>query len=129
MPEPITVYLSHFRTVSEKNLHQHWRKRAQRTRVQRETVFRSLQALLGLQCPYALPLTVTLTRIAPRPLDAGDNLAMSVSACRDAVADYLCGVYGAGDDRQPGISWQYDQRRGKKNEYALEITMTPAYED
>jgi hypothetical protein len=60
----------------------------------------------------ALPVVVTLTRIAPRRLD-GDNCAGGLKHWRDGIADWL-GI----DDADPRVSWRYEQERG---EYALRI--------
>ena len=57
-----------------------------------------------------LPLTITLVRCGPRTLDT-DNLASSLKAVRDGVADWL-GV----DDGSVHIDWVYSQHRG---EYAV----------
>ena len=62
-----------------------------------------------------LPVTVVLTRVAPRRLD-GDNLQSGFKAVRDGVADWL-GV----DDGNGLIDWQYVQRSGRPSEYAVEI--------
>jgi hypothetical protein len=61
-----------------------------------------------------LPLVVTLTRVAPSNGLDGDNLQGSLKACRDGVADWL-GV----DDRDPRVTWLYEQRRGK--EWSVEV--------
>jgi hypothetical protein len=39
------------------------------------------------------------------------------------IADWFAGAEGCGNDRQPGLTWHYAQRRGKPREYALEITI------
>ena len=67
------------------------------------------------QAKTVLPVTVVLTRIAPRRLD-GDNLQSGFKAVRDGVADWL-GV----DDGSSLVDWQYFQRSGKAGEYAVEI--------
>lgn len=69
--------------------------------------------------PPAFPLVVFLARIAPRQLD-DDNLARSAKAVRDQVAELL-GV----DDRDPRVTWRYDQWRGNPNEYAVDIGIAP----
>lgn len=38
-----------------------------------------------------------------------------------SLADSLAGAYGTGQDRQPGLQWQYAQRRGKPRVYAVHI--------
>ena len=65
----------------------------------------------------ALPVRVTLTRVAPLALD-GDNAQASLKATRDGVADAL-GI----DDRTPLVQWVYLQRRGKVREYAVEVVI------
>jgi hypothetical protein len=63
---------------------------------------------------------VTLTRIAPRPLDL-DNLAMSQKGVRDELAVVL----GLPDDRDGyWVTWRYGQRRGEPKQYAVEVEIT-----
>lgn len=100
------------RTVSELNVRNHWARRANRVREQR---FAACVALISRRPLPALPVVVTLSRIAPRALD-DDNLRGALKACRDGVADAL-GV----DDRDPRVTWQYDQRRGGAREYAVGV--------
>ena len=76
---------------------------------------RARSALAAVAMPPGLPLTVVLTRIAPRDLDT-DNLASAFKATRDGVADWL-GV----DDGSKDLDWQYAQRRGGAGEYMVEI--------
>ena len=66
-----------------------------------------------------LPLTVVLTRVAPRRLD-GDNLQSGFKAGRDGVADWL-GV----DDGNGLIDWQYAQRAAGPKVYKVEIEVIP----
>ena len=61
------------RTYSTLNQREHWRKRARRAKVERNTAY-----LLTTRFP--LPCTVYLTRIAPRALD-DDNLRGAHKAC------------------------------------------------
>ncbi len=75
--------------------------------------------LRAARAPYALPCTITLTRIAPRELD-GDNLQAGCKAARDAVALFLCA-----DDADPRISWEYRQARRGVKDYALLIEINP----
>ena len=110
-PDPITVILTPLRTVSESNAREHWAATHRRAKHQRSTTYRWLQQLLGLACPLTLPLTITLTRIAPRDVDT-DNLCGALKHVQDACADYLAGAYLAGQDRQPGLTFRYQQRRG-----------------
>jgi hypothetical protein len=98
------------RTVSALNLREHWRKRAKRVKSERQAAY--------LITPYGvrLPCTVKLTRIAPRALD-GDNWQAGAKGIRDGIADKL-GV----DDRDPRVTWEYGQERGKP--YAVRVTIT-----
>jgi hypothetical protein len=67
----------------------------------------------------ALPVVVTITRVAPRPFD-DDNLAASGKHVRDGIADAL-----RIDDRSPLVTWRYAQRRGPAKTYAIEIRIEP----
>ena len=110
----ITVTIN-VRTVSEANVRCHWRLRAARTKAHRLQAWAELRVadkeprLLG-------PVTVTLTRIAPRPLDSHDNLRASLKAAVDGVADWL-GV----KDNDARVSWAYAQERGAPKTYAVRI--------
>ena len=61
------------------------------------------------------PLTVTMTRIAPRELDS-DNLAISFKHVRDGIADWL-GV----NDNDKRVTWKYAQERGAPKHYAARV--------
>lgn len=102
------------RTVSEANQREHWAKKAGRVKGQRMATGMRMRAVLA---GSRFPLRVLLTRIAPRALD-DDNLRGALKAVRDGVADAL-GV----DDRDPGVTWAYAQRRGGKGVYAVEIAV------
>lgn len=69
-------------------------------------------------CP---PLVITITRIAPVPLD-DDNLAGSAKHVRDGIADWL-GV----DDGSRLLTWRYEQRRDGRG-YAVGIRIEPRQE-
>ena len=103
------------RTVSTLNEREHWRKRAARA-AEHRALARMLCTGPVRAARLALPLQVTLTRVAPRALDAGDNLPASLKATRDGIADAL-GV----DDRTPLVAWTYRQERGKPREYGVRI--------
>jgi hypothetical protein len=62
-----------------------------------------------------MPCSITLTRIAPRRLDS-DNLARSLKAVRDGIADAI-GV----DDGDPRLEWRYAQEQGAVREYAVRV--------
>ena len=109
------------RLTNTKSRHEHWTRQAQRTKIQRQYVFEHLMHLWEDGPLLGLPLVITLTRIAPRALDTGDNLPYVFSACRDAVSDWLCGHYLKGQDRQDGLEWMYQQKRIAPHFYSVEI--------
>ena len=100
-----------YRLASAANLREHWRTRHRRTKEQRQLV----TMFLGKPTHPAFPLTVRLTRIAPRALD-GDNLQSAFKAVRDAVAAWI-GV----PDNHAGIVWEYGQAAKGVGEYAILI--------
>jgi hypothetical protein len=103
------------RTISEANQsrQEHWGSKARRVKKQREAV-----AWLWPRQKIELPVTVALTRIAPRSLDF-DNLVRSQKAVVDEIARQL-GV----DDKC--IAWFYGQERGTKaKEYAVRVEIEP----
>ena len=120
MQECMMTLILPIHTVSESNVHTHWRKRHHRAKTQRTAMY--YRCLATWRTPPALPLRITLTRIAPRALD-DDNLAASCKALRDGVADWLAGAYGTGNDRQEGLRWHYAQRKGMPHEYAVEVSI------
>lgn len=101
--------------VSVANMRLHWAAKAKLVKNQRTRTRMSLAAVAQSSGVEVLPVTVVLTRIAPRKLD-GDNLQSGFKAVRDGVADWL-GV----DDGSNMIDWQYVQRRGAAGEYAVEV--------
>ncbi len=83
-------------------------------------------------CLVALPAVVTLTRLAPSSGLDDDNLRGALKSVRDGVADAL-GL----DDRDPRVSWRYEQRRthprktgavelGTVKGYGVEVRVVPA---
>lgn len=104
------------RTVSESNRREHWAPRAARVKAHRLVAFAYVTR--HLLCP--LPIVVTLTRVAPRALD-DDNLRGCLKATRDGVAD----AFGV-TDRDPRVTWRYEQRSGAPRAYAVEIRIEAA---
>lgn len=70
--------------------------------------------IMGIKIPCA----VTMTRIAPRLLD-DDNLQFAFKAFRDGIADAL-----KTHDRNPRITWHYQQEIGPRPMVRLEMTRT-----
>lgn len=103
------------RTVGGMNVREHYMARSRRVKKEREA---TQWALLPLKRPV-LPVVVTLTRVAPSSgLDSHDNLRSAVKSVADQVAQWL-GL----DDRDPRVTWRYEQRRGRPKEYAVEIVI------
>lgn len=115
----MTLTIPGLRLVSEANQREHWTRKAKRVKAQRTAVAVAWLASVPACFAPEFPLTVSITRIAPRALDT-DNAVGSAKGARDSIADLL-GV----DDRDPRVVWVVNQRKGKPKEYAVEITLTP----
>jgi hypothetical protein len=107
------------RTESEANLRENWHVKAKRVRMQRQIT----RVMVGQELIQAQETwrenavhVITLTRIAPRPLD-DDNLPRSFKAIRDGVADAL----GRDDRVGSGLEWKYAQEKGPPKRYAVRI--------
>lgn len=110
-----------YRLPSAANMREHWRSRHRRAKTQRLMGRIMVSTMTGVWPAAPEPGTVvTLTRIAPCPLD-DDNLAAAFKAVRDGIADGL-GIR----DNDPRVSWRYAQRRGKPREYAIEADLVIA---
>ena len=72
--------------------------------------------------PMRLPLIVTLTRVAPRPLDSHDNLRSGLKPAVDELAARL----GLKSDADPRVEWRYQQERGGVRVYAVRVSIEPA---
>lgn len=99
------------KAVSLTNERVHWKTRARKAKSQRGIGY--LYAIQNRIRTLPLPLEVTFTRIAPRPLDS-DNLPPSFKSLRDGIADAL-GI----DDKDPRVEWEYKQTNRKPKEYAV----------
>lgn len=103
------------RTRSETNMREVWQARHRRRKQQR-TMTRWVLTGAILAEGVAAPCVVTLTRLAPSSGLDDDNLRGAFKAIRDGVADAL-GV----TDRDPRVTWQYDQRRSKPRQWGVEV--------
>lgn len=109
----LDIKIDGLRVYNRLNAREHWRSRARRAKRERADV----RTVIGHQVsPTLAPLVVTLTRIAPRPFD-DDGLAASFKAIRDEIAALL----GRDDNPKAGITWRYEQTRGRPREYAVRI--------
>lgn len=104
------------RTVNSLNVREHWAKRAKRAKAEREVAYLMGRGLVREGSYVSVPITVLMTRIAPRMFDEGDNLPASLKHVRDGIADRL-GV----NDGSDAVKWRYAQRKGKPREYGVEI--------
>lgn len=104
------------RLVSEANAHEHWRKRHQRAEAQKHVT----RVLLGNRPGWiAAPLTVRLTRIAPRKLDS-DNAVISAKHVRDAIAAWL----GIDDKHDHLVEYVVGQEKGAPGQYAVRVEIS-----
>jgi hypothetical protein len=113
------------RLPSVANLREHWRTKAKRSKAQRYAVHLAMRSMgmmtrdlesCAAVTTRGLPLSVTLTRIAPRPIrDAFENLPM----CFKAVVDQLAEELGV-DDSELDIQ-RPKQERGA---YAVRIEIS-----
>jgi len=111
------IALLPIRAESIANRREHWTTRARRAQQHRDTA--KWHCIASSTTRPTLPCVITLTRIAPRALDAHDNLPISLKNTVDGIADYL-GI----DDRDPRVRWEYAQRRGEPKQYAVEVAFT-----
>ena len=110
---PVKIY-------SEANIREHWTKGYKRKKEQRWAIQSYLK--ISLKEPPSLPVTVHLTRIAPRLLDSQDNLRSAFKGVIDTIADYLIpGLAPGRADGDERIQWTFQQKKGKPKEYGLEI--------
>ena len=112
------------RIESEANLREHHMAKARRVKKQREAVAWAFKTVscedkLNAIAPLMVqPLSITLTRIAPRVLDS-DNCQRGFKAVRDQIAQEL----GINDGDEKAATWEYRQRKGKAKEYAVQISI------
>lgn len=102
------------RTVSALNAREHPMARARRVKRERLNAWLSLRQATADR--PALPLAITVTRIAPRALDRHDNLGASLKPTIDGIADFL-GVA----DNDPRVTFKTAQERGIPKFYGIRI--------
>jgi len=144
-PAPITITIP-IRLVNPLNQRRHWRAVARTAKANRQAAYlcvglrlRELPIAVARFAPLVpqvfsakrkrvaqtvvllAPIVVTITRIAPSSGLDSDNLGASAKPARDGIADAL-----GRDDRDPLITWEYAQERGKPREYAVRIEVRPA---
>jgi hypothetical protein len=104
---------------SAANLREHWRVRAKRIKSQRETAAALVRQHVNHDI-WGEPggIVVTMVRVAPRELDM-DNLAHAFKGWVDGVADGL----GLKSDRDPRVTWRWEQRKGKPRHRVGAVTV------
>lgn len=106
------------RTVSEANSSEHWTKKSKRHRIQKKVVWWTLN---DKRPPVRTPLTITLTRVAPRYMDPS-NLVSSFKYIEDACAEYFHpGLAPGRADGFGDISFIHKQIKGNPKEYKIKI--------
>ena len=115
----IWTWQFNIKTASESNCSEHWTVKAKRHKKQKDFV----KKILMVERPKVKPpCKVKLTRLAPRELDAHDNLGTSLKWVSDAIAEYLVPGKAAGraDDCKE-IEWSFAQRKGQVREYGVYV--------
>jgi hypothetical protein len=92
-------------------------------RAQRHALFGSW-VRAGRPTPPARPFVVRFTRIAPRSLDEGDNLAAAFKTFRDELA-YALALKN--DGPSAGVVWEYAQERGEPKQYRVRVEIMCNY--
>ena len=117
----IITFNTGIKLVSVANLREHWATRAGRNKRHRASAYRATAYELASLRSWARmpdtsrPMTITITRIAPRKLDS-DNLASSAKAVRDGIAEAL-GI----DDGSELVTWLYAQTKRFPREYGCQV--------
>jgi len=106
------------RTVPESNRGgEHWATKSKRHNQQKLLMKAAMRT-----CDIKPPCKITLTRIAPRPLDSHDNLASSFKWVVDSIASLLTGDRVSGRaDSHPGLFFAYNQEKRGVREYVIKI--------
>lgn len=102
-----------------------WSKAAQHAEAARNkkehAIARDTIALKTQNAIMRYPARIRLVRVAPSAgLDAHDNLRAALKFVVDGITEAL----DFENDRDPNLLWEYDQRRGRRGEYAIEVTIT-----
>jgi hypothetical protein len=99
----------------------HWTAKSRARKAQRGGTVEALRtAFLTSTYEVKFPVQVHLVRVAPSNGLDDDALPAALKSIRDGVADWL----GLDDDRTPLVRWTYDQRRGMRGQYQVDVTIT-----
>lgn len=98
---------------------EHWTEKNERHKKQKKIVFYSLSPH---RASFSLPCTVRMTRLAPRELDADDNLRIALKWVKDAIAEVITQDFVPGRaDGDKRIKWEYDQEFSSEYKVKIEI--------
>lgn len=108
-----------YKLFNAANKHEHHFDRAARVKKEKAMLTFVLRPqILNLK----LPVSITLIRIAPRRLDAEDNLPAAFKSVRDIIASlFLPDLKPGMADGLPCFQWKYAQQSGEVKEYAIRI--------
>lgn len=118
MPLPTVQFSIPVKVKSEANLREHHMAKYRRSKAQKNAAY--LMTVTEAK-PYREPkteITVAMVRVygnRGKRMDS-DNLARSMKACRDGIANGLCI-----DDGSELIDWQYAQRKGTEDKVEVLI--------
>lgn len=120
--EVVRMFFLEMKIPSGANTREHHMVKARRVKRQRRSAcWATLEAMEGLHVKDKA-LSITMIRQSPRPLDF-DNLAFSLKAIRDGIADGL----GLDDDRERlGLIWTVGQTKGSPQGVQVKIEVGEA---
>lgn len=105
------------KTGRGQNDREHWAVRAKRVKIERK----GTAWVVKTTNRPALPCKVTVTRLSAGVLDGHDNLAGSLKAIVDGIAD----AFGVADNDQR-LQFVYKQEKCKRGKYGVRIELEPA---
>lgn len=98
---------------------EHWTEKQERHKMQKRAIFYNLSPHRDA---IHLPCTVRMVRLAPRELDADDNLRIALKWIKDAIAEVITQDFVPGRaDGDKRIKWEYDQEKCKEYKVKIEI--------
>ena len=122
-------YTIDIRTISEANIRGHWAKNYKLHTDQKFVAQACTVGALGklvIGDPLigdGVPITIHMTRVGGNKMD-DDNLRGALKYIRDGIADALApGLVLGGADGLDRFTWKYSQRKGKRSEPKIEVTL------
>lgn len=105
-------------------LRSHKMRQASRAKHERQAAWAECLKACGSGERPEFPLAITVTRIAPRKLDAHDNLGASMKATIDGIADYL-----RIRDNDPRVTFKTAEAYGGVRKYRVRIDIEARVEE